>query len=279
MTLAYRLDEASPRTLERPARVGVVNLMPRAETYEPLIRAALPDVELVWIRLDSHGYRSSDPAQLAARYVGYERAGSLDALLLTGAPVETLAFDEVRYWPELRALLAHARARGTALMGVCWGAMALAKLHGIEKESLPRKVFGAYEDGLTLAGRRLLPALGGRYRCAQSRHAGLVDADVQRAEREGRVVVLARGDVTGATLLASADGGVLMHLGHPEYEPARIAYEWSRDRAAGREDVSAPAGFDADGQRPLRPWDRDSRALFLAWRQGFERRARAAEAP
>lgn len=271
MTLALRLDVPAPQRVRRTPRVGVVNLMPRAETYEPLIRAALGrDVEIVWLRLDTHGYRSSDPAHLAQSYVRAADAARLDALLLTGAPVETLPFSEVRYWDELRALLERTRAQGTAVMGVCWGAMALAKLHGIEKETLPRKVFGAYEDTLTLAGRRLLPGQGGRYRCAQSRHAGIVERDVQRAEREGRVVVLARGEESGTTLLASADGAVLMHLGHPEYEPSRIAYEWSRDRAAGREDVRAPRGFDAAGERVVLPWERDSRALFRAWRETFE---------
>ncbi len=251
-------------------RVGVINLMPRLETYEPLLVDALRphDVEPVWIRLATHGYRSSDPAHLAARYQTWESAlarGPLDAVLLTGAPVESIDFTAVRYWDELRAVLADARKRCSSTLGVCWGAMALAALEGVEKVCLPRKVFGAYEHPLTAEGARWLPSLGGRYRCAQSRHAGLDRASVARAERDGRVVTLAASEATGPTLLATRDGAAVMHLGHPEYEPGRIAFEWARDREAGRDDVAPPAGFDAEGRRPTLPWRADSEAFFQAW--------------
>jgi homoserine O-succinyltransferase len=259
-------------------RVAVVNLMPRAETYEPLLRAALPGCELAYVRLERHGYRSSDPAHLARHYRPWAQGPAPDAVLLTGAPVETLDFAAVTYWDELCALLADARARRLPVLGVCWGAMALAKTLDIEKISLPRKVFGAYEDALTPAGQRALPTLGGRLRCAQSRHAGLRDDDVRRAERDGRVVVLARGEETGASLVRSADGGVWMHLGHPEYAPERITFEWQRDRAAGRADVAAPRGFDPEGVTPTTPWDRDTRDFFRAWTDTFAGRRDAVEA-
>lgn len=263
---------------DRRPRVGVVNLMPRAETYEPLLRDALPGCELAYIRLARHGYRSSDPAHLARHYCPWEAAPDLDALLLTGAPVEHLDFDAVTYWEELRALLADARARRLPTLGVCWGAMALAKTLGVEKISLPHKVFGAFDDALTPAGQRALPTLGARMRCAHSRHAGLRDDDVRRAEREGRVVVLARGDETGASLLRGAQGEVWMHLGHPEYAPARITFEWQRDRAAGRDDVSPPRGFDPEGVTPITPWDHDARAFFRTWTGTFAGRRDAVEA-
>ena len=260
------------------SRIGVLNLMPRAETYESLLRAALPDAELAWIRLERHGYRSSDAAHLARHYRPWSHAPDLDAVLLTGAPVETLEFAAVTYWDELRAVLTDARARSLPVLGVCWGAMALAKTFDIEKISLPRKVFGAFDDALTEAGRALLPAQRGRYRCAHSRHAGLRDDDVRRAEREGRVTLLARGAETGASVLRSADGGVWMHLGHPEYEPARVTFEWERDRVAGRTDVAAPRGFDARGVTPTVPWDRDAQSFFRAWTGSFAGRPRAVEA-
>ncbi len=259
----------------RRPRVAVVNLMPRCETYEPLLTAALgPAVQTAFVRLASHGYRSSDPAHLEAHYAAWSRVraeGPVDGVLLTGAPVETLAFEEVRYWDELRALLGEARADGARVLGVCWGAMALAATLGAAKVNLPRKVFGSFEHTLTDAGRRWLSPLDGRYRCAQSRHAGLDEASVDALEREGRVVRLARAEATGTTLLATPDLGVVMHLGHPEYEPSRIAYEWARDRAAGRPDVPAPGGFDDAGERPTLPWERDSAAFFDAWRASLSR--------
>lgn len=255
-------------------RIGVINLMPRLETYEPLLLRSLVGahpqarVALAWIRLETHAYRSSNPAHLQAHYRSYEatlRAAPLDGLLLTGAPVETLPFEEVHYWEELASVLRHARRNVPTTLGVCWGAMALAALEGISKGTLPRKVFGAFEHQLSAEGRAWLPSLGGVLRCAQSRHAGLDDASVARAIQEGRVASLARGDEAGHTLLTTTDQRIVMHLGHPEYEPDRIAFEWARDRGAGRADVVAPAGFDADGSRPTVPWEVDSRAFFRRW--------------
>lgn len=254
----------------RRLRVGVINLMPHAETYAPLISAAVgPDVDIAWIRLQTHDYTSSDPAHLAALYEPYERvvaAGPLDGLVLTGAPVETIEYTAVRYWDELAAVLQHARTSVRSTLGVCWGAMALAKTLGIEKQTLPSKVFGSFEHELSPTGRRFVPAVGATYRCAQSRHAGLREDDIDAAEGEGRVTRLAAAAETGTALLATPDLAVVMHLGHPEYEPSRIAYEWARDRAAQRPDVSAPHGFDPDGREPLAAWDRDSAAFFSAWR-------------
>jgi homoserine O-succinyltransferase len=253
----------------------VINLMPRLETYEPslvgaLARAGGPgeDVQFAWLRLATHGYRSSDPAHLEAHYRSYDAAmkeAPLDGLLLTGAPVETLEFEAVHYWEELAGILRRARSEVPSTLGVCWGAMALAALEGISKVTLPRKVFGAFSHELSAEGRAWLPSLGATYRCAQSRHAGLEDASVERAIRGGRVVPLARGVEAGSTLLATRDRRVLMHLGHPEYEPSRITFEWERDRSAGRPDVTAPAGFDEEGQTPQAPWEADSRAFFRAW--------------
>jgi homoserine O-succinyltransferase len=222
----------------------------------------------VGIRLASHGYRSSDPEHLRAHYRGYDevtREAPLDGLLLTGAPVETLDFSAVHYWGELASLLRRARREVPSTLGLCWGAMALAFLEGIDKINLPRKVFGAFEHELSPEGRAWLPSLGGTYRCPQSRHAGLDDASVDQAIRQGRVLSLARSDAAGHTLLVTPDRRVVMHLGHPEYEPSRIAFEWDRDRVAGRPGVAPPVGFDAEGRTPTLPWEAHSRAFFRAW--------------
>ncbi|MCS6898666.1 MAG: homoserine O-succinyltransferase [Myxococcales bacterium] len=275
--------------MNRPLRIGVINLMPRLETYEPSLRAALSPpgfpqhcVELVGIRLASHGYRSSDPEYLRTRYRSYDevtREAALDGLLLTGAPVETLDFSAVHYWEELAALLRRARREVPSTLGLCWGAMALASLEGIDKVNLPQKVFGVFEHVLSPEGRAWLPSLGATYRCAQSRHAGLDDTSVTQAIRDGRVLSLARSNVTGHTLLISFDRRVVMHLGHPEYEPSRIIWEWDRDRRVGRPDVAPPVGFDVEGRTPTLPWEADSRAFFQAWISGVLSSSRAWTSP
>lgn len=253
-------------------RVGVINLMPRLETYEPsllaLFAASGVAVEPVWVRLESHAYRSSDPAHLAAHYRSYDRVraeGPIDGLLLTGAPVEHLPLSEVRYWPELSTILDDARASLAGTLGICWGAMALGEREGLRKDVFARKIFGVFEHALTPAARGHLGLEGATFACPQSRFAGFDRDELARGEADGRVVSLGDGGDAGPTLLATADGRVTMHLGHPEYDADRIGYEWRRDRAAGRTDVDPPRGYDVDVDRPAFDWAHDSAAFARGW--------------
>ncbi len=251
-------------------RIGVVNLMPRLETYEPSLRALFAaagvPVSLVFVRLRTHVYRSSDPAHLSASYVDFGTAlasGPLDGLLLTGAPVEHLPVSEVRYWPELEAHLRAVRAAGTGILGICWGAMALAELAGLSKVVYPRKVFGQFVHRNTPAAAALLGLSGAHFVGPQSRFAGFTAAEVERAEQAGEITLLADAPGAGPTLLATPDARVFMHLGHPEYDLDRLGYEWQRDQAAGRTDVDPPVGY-AHGA-PTQDWREDSAAFLRAW--------------
>jgi homoserine O-succinyltransferase len=258
-----------------PLRVGIVNLMPRAETYEATLLAALGAsdraIEPVWLRLTTHAYTSSDHARLEARYLPLAaalRAGRIDTLLLSGAPVEDKRFDEITYWPELSELLVEARARLPSVLGLCWGGLALAHLLGIEKVNLPTKLFGVFELENRALEHPLGRALPARFSCPQSRHSGLVDASVSDAVSSARARVLATSHETGTTILESHDGRYLMHTGHPEYEAERLAFEYHRDLAAGRSDVDRPHGFDLE--RPRASWQADSEAFFRAWLDAIE---------
>jgi homoserine O-succinyltransferase len=257
-----------PRTL----RIGLLNLMPQLETYEPSLQRALGGVgrplDLRGVRLHSHAYRSSDPGHLAAHYRTYAEVldeAPLDGLVLTGAPVEHLPFEEVRYWPELRELLEHASSRGTALLGLCWGAMALARLCGIPKVSLSRKHFGAIRHAWTPEGRAWSGGGTREFLCPQSRHAALFEPAIEAAVNAQQLVRLDVPGPEGSSLLATPDARLLMHLGHPEYGPERLAAEWTRDRARGRQDVSPPIGYDLDSLQPKASWEEDSVAFFQAW--------------
>ena len=258
-------------TRNRTLRIGVLNLMPRLETYEPGLLAAVGSAGVpftpVGIRLESHAYRSSDPAHLAAHYQTIDQAlstGPLDGLLLTGAPVEELPFEAVRYWAELQQVLDYARDHVGSTLGLCWGGMALAAREGGVKTGLPQKLFGAFEHVVTPAGAALLGVeAGSAFICPQSRHATITAESIARTD--GRLRVLGHSDAVGATLLATPDQRVVMHLGHPEYAPSRIAFEWTRDRDLGRTDVPHPAGYDAEGTTPVVSWAKDSERLFGAW--------------
>lgn len=263
-------SERAARDPDRTLRVGIINIMPRAESYEGyLLRplAAAPfAVEPVWLRLESHVYSSSDAERVRSRYVPFETALSrarLDGLILTGAPVEELAFHEVRYFDELRAILEHARLTRLHTLGLCWGGLALGHLLGLPKVAFARKLFGVFDERPLDPGSEITRGLGDTFPCVHSRHSGIDEAELERAVRAGVARPLARGSETGYSLFESSDGVFLAHLGHPEYPARRLLEEWQRDTELGRSGIEPPRNYDLNDPRAT--WAAHSDLFFSNW--------------
>lgn len=144
------------------------------------------------------------------------------------------------------------------------GGLALGAMLDVPKRLFRRKLFGVFDHRAVVEGNPLLPADEvPTVRCAQSRHSGNDEADVLRAAEAGRLLPLAHSPEAGYTVFASPDHRYVAHLGHPEYEVDRLVFEWDRDRAAGRPDVSRPHGVDLE--RPVTTWRRDSETFFARW--------------
>jgi homoserine O-succinyltransferase/O-acetyltransferase len=250
--------------------------MPRAETYEayllrPLVASRVP-VAPVWIRLESHVYSSSDIAHVRERYVTFDellRGAALDALILTGAPVEELPFEEVRYFQELRRILEHARSHGVSTLGLCWGGLALGHLLHLPKVPFENKLFGVFEQRWLDAEHRLARGAGEHFPCAHSRHSGIPDVALRRASDAGEVHLLAYGHDTGYTIFESADHLLLAHLGHPEYPADRLVEEWQRDTQLGRRDIAPPRHLDLE--QPQASWQPHCDRLFDNWLERISR--------
>lgn len=254
----------------QPARIGIINIMPRLEEYEPSLLGPLSrlerHVEPVFIRLESHGYGSSDHQHLDRFYQPFSRVVAdlpLDGLILTGAPVEELAFQDVRYWPELCSILDYARAHVPSTLGLCWGGMALGGFLGIEKKLFPKKLFGVFENRVLAREHPLLASPGDAFVCAHSRHSGVRDDALEAAQAAGLVRLLSFSNDTGYTVFETPEHSFVMHQGHPEYVGARLAFEWERDRKLGRTDVEAPVNFDET--RVDTPWHDHRESLFSRW--------------
>jgi len=251
-------------------RIGIINLMPHAERYEyrlmePLAAAQL-SFEAVWIKLASHSYSSSDGAHIDRHYQLFDAAlarGSLDGLIISGAPVEELEFKEITYWAELQAIMRYARAHVPTTLGLCWGGMALAKQLEIDKVNFPKKLFGVFELRTLEPEHALLAPTGDRFGCPQSRHAGIEDSALEKAAKDGRVRLLAHGPDAGYSLFESTDGRYVMQLGHPEYDAQRLVYEYRRDAALQRKEVSEPANVDLD--EPVTSWIAHRESFFKRW--------------
>jgi homoserine O-succinyltransferase len=251
----------------RALRVGIINIMPQLEAYEPMLLRWFADtaefVEPVFIRLETHGYASSDAEHLQRFYCSYRQAGALDGLILTGAPVEELLFEQVRYWDELTLILRRAVREVRSTLGLCWGGMAIAAQLGVPKVLLRNKLFGSFRYEV-LEGNLVLPRDAvGTGLCAQSRHAGVDESAVELAAAAGQLLPLAWSAETGYTVLASPDYRLLAHLGHPEYEAARLVFEYQRDLSLGREDVPPPR--EVEVAAPRTTWKQDSDLFFGNW--------------
>ena len=263
-------EEEANRADIRPLRVGVLNIMPKGEWYEPLLLYPLSrtiiQVEPVWLRLHSHKYKSTDQNHLELYYDYFENAISkspLDGLILSGAPVEEMRYEDVNYWDEITTILTFARQNITSTFGICWGGLALAKILEIEKEMYQHKLFGVFETRNLERSHPITGDLDDVFWCVQSRHSGISDSDLENAQTNGLVNLLAHSENGGYTIFESADHRFLMHLGHPEYEAQRLVEEYKRDAALGRTDVLPPANLNINN--PMNRWRSHGLEFFAQW--------------
>ncbi len=260
--------ELAKRQDIRPLRIGILNIMPLGKQYEfnllhPLGLSPL-QIEPIWIRLNTHMYKTWDIEHLSEHYISWEEAmnpSPLDGLIITGAPVEHLAFEDVRYWPELVELINQAKTSCASTLGLCWAGFALAYLAGVNKQSFSKKLFGVFPMRSLIPAHSIMGTQDDVFFCPQSRHAGLDDNAMELAENEGRLRLLSYGEKVGYTIFETPDQRQLMHLGHPEYNVARLISEMERDKARG--DVLPPENFNSIN--PKTQWRSHRNLMFQQW--------------
>ena len=252
----------------RPLRIGILNIMPLGEKYEfnilhPLGLSVL-QLEPIWIRLESHNYKSWEPKHVDDIYVTYEEAmrdQPLDGLILTGAPVETIDYEDVYYWEEIKTILSDARKNIPSTLGLCWAGFVMAYLEGVKKLNYDHKLFGVFELKNLAPDHPIMGELDDVFFCPQSRHAGMPDEAMEEASESGRLKLLAYGPEAGYSIFSTTDDRFIAHTGHPEYNANRLAEEAKRDH--GNPEVPAPANFDFNN--PLNRWRSHRNIFFAQW--------------
>ena len=252
----------------RPLRIGILNIMPLGEKYEfnilhPLGLSVL-QLEPIWIRLESHNYKSWEPKHVDDIYVTYEEAmrdQPLDGLILTGAPVETIDFEDVYYWEEIKTILSDARKNIPSTLGLCWAGFVMAYLEGVKKLNYDHKLFGVFELKNLAPDHPIMGELDDVFFCPQSRHAGMPDEAMEEASESGRLKLLAYGPEAGYSIFSTTDDRFIAHTGHPEYNANRLAEEAKRD--LGNPEVPAPVNFDFNN--PLNRWRSHRNIFFAQW--------------
>jgi homoserine O-succinyltransferase len=253
-----------------PLRVALLNLMPDKRQAERqtarLLAQCAVDVSLSLFLAPGHRPRGESPSYLARHYRAWSRIAreSFDALIVTGTPLETLPFEDVRYWCGLREVLDWSRERVASSWFSCWGAMAaLHHDHGVPKRTLAHKCFGVFELEVLDAHAALTRGLGGRYRVPVSRNA---EVPRRWLECHGALKVLSHSPASGVGLVAERGLRRVYMLDHPEYEADTLLREYRRDRCAGLA-TPAPRGVDVRDAAPLpaASWQRSGVTLLGNW--------------
>ncbi len=260
--------ELAKRQDIRPLRIGILNIMPLGKQYEfnllhPLGLSPL-QIEPIWIKLKTHSYKTWDNNHLNNLYVSWDEANKkspLDGIIITGAPVEHLHFEEVNYWSEFVDITSEAREICASTLGLCWAGFALAYLAGVDKNVFEKKLFGVYSLKSLVPGHPLMGTQDDEFLCPQSRFAGLLDNEMEEAQNQGKLNLLAYGEKVGYTIFETSDQKQLMHLGHPEYTVHRIVSEIKRDKMKG--DVPPPENFDVNCSKTS--WRSHRNLLFQQW--------------
>lgn len=193
------------------------------------------------------------------------RHQNYDGMIITGAPVEQMAFEEVRYWEELTQILEWSTTHVTSTLHICWAAQAaLHYYYGIEKYDLPRKRFGIYRHRVMNRRIPLVRGFDDLFFAPHSRHTEVKTEDVRRVPG---MIILAESEEAGAFLSMLEDGSRIFLFGHPEYDRISLNGEYQRDRSKGL-DIEIPKNYypdDDPDQRPLLLWRAHANALYTNW--------------
>jgi homoserine O-succinyltransferase len=255
----------------RPLRIAIVNLMPTKIATETQLLRLLSNtplqVEITLLRMDSHDARNTAREHLAAFYATFDqvRDRKFDGLILTGAPVELLPFEEVDYWPELRQVMDWSTTHVFSTLHVCWGAQAgLYHHHGIPKYPLERKMFGVFPHRVLEPHSRILRGFDDRFPAPHSRHTEVRAGDVRAAPG---LKLLAESEEAGVYLVASEDERQVFVTGHPEYDRDTLRSEYDRDVGRGLE-IAVPRNYfpgDDPARTPLMTWRSHAFLLYANW--------------
>ncbi|MEO1856202.1 MAG: homoserine O-succinyltransferase [Rubritalea sp.] len=244
----------------RPMKVVLLNLMPKkAQTeiqYARLLGASPLQVELTLMTTASYSPRNVAQEHLIEFYRTLDniRDEHFDALIVTGAPIETLPFEDVKYWKELTEIIEWSKTHVFRRLGICWGAQALMKvIYGIEKFQMDAKIFGIYDHNLQQkSGARLMQGFIDRFPMPVSRFTANRADDIESAGLE----VLAKSEESGVAMARCSRSGDLFILNHLEYDADTLGQEYTRDREAG-EDTLMPENYypnNDESQEPINRW-------------------------
>lgn len=255
----------------RPLRILLLNLMPtKVETETQILRILgnTPlQVEVQLLQTATHVAKNISAAHLTSFYYTLDqvRDQKFDGMIVTGAPVELMEFEEVDYWRELCEIFEWSRTNVYSSLFICWGAQAaLYHFYGIQKHLLPEKLVGVFPHHTTNVYHPLMRGLDDVFLMPHSRHTTVLREDIDNTES---LVILATSRLAGVSVIASKSGRRFFLSGHPEYDRMTLANEYYRDVNKGL-DPKVPYHYFPENNPALAPelsWRSTATILFSNW--------------
>lgn len=255
----------------RPLSIAILNLMPTKIATETqllrLIGNTPIQVDVTFLHPESHISKNTSEEHLLKFYNTFSeiKHKKYDGLIITGAPVELLTYEEVNYWEELKEIMDWSLHHVYSTFHICWGAQAgLYHHYGIQKYSIHEKLSGVFEHKVIKPNTMLLRGFDESFYAPHSRHTEIRREDIERIDG---LEILSESDEAGIYILAALNGRQIFVMGHSEYDPLTLKNEYDRDVARGMK-PKAPKNYfqnDDPAKQPIVKWRAHSNLLYANW--------------
>lgn len=255
----------------RPLKIAILNLMPTKIVTETQLLRLLSNtpiqIDACFLHPRTHVSKNTPQNHLIKFYQTFDdiKDEKFDGLVITGAPIEMLDFEEVNYWEELKEIMDWSLTNVFSTMHICWGAQAgLYHHYGIPKYPTEEKVFGVFKHKVTKKNTMLLRGFDDEFFAPHSRHTDVKEEDVKKVPE---LDIVAKSDDAGLYIIKSQDHKLVFVMGHSEYDPLTLKGEYDRDVNKGL-DINVPYNYYPDDdptKEPIVRWRSHANLLFSNW--------------
>ncbi|CAM4047776.1 homoserine O-acetyltransferase MetA [Mesobacillus thioparans] len=264
-------DTRASRQDIRPLNILILNLMPEKEKTERQLLRLLGNtplqVNITFLKTATYNSKNTSQYHLEEFYQTFSQVKEkrYDGMIITGAPIELMEFEEVEYWDEMREILDWTKENVTSALHICWGAQAALYHHyGIGKYVLPKKCSGVFNHVVLDETEKLLRGFDDEFPAPHSRNTNI---SIKELEEHPELKILSVSDEAGPLIISSKDGARIMITGHLEYEATTLAEEYGRDRSRGIE-IQVPEYYFPDNnpeKKPANRWRSHAHLFFSNW--------------
>ena len=273
----FVMDDLRASTQDiRPLKILILNLMPLKITTETdlirLLSNSPLQIEIEFLGLTTHTPRNTPIEHLISFYNGFSniKDSYYDGMIITGAPVEMLPFEEVNYWDELTLIYDWARTHVTSTFYICWGAQAaLYHFYGIRKYPLDKKLFGVFNHTINDPSFPLFRGFDDTFYAPHSRHTTILAEEIRQ---NPALTIHSESEEAGVYIVSSRGGREFYVTGHSEYSPMTLHNEYTRDKEKGMNSVEVPLNYyrnNDPAQPPLVQWRSHANLLYINWLNYF----------